>query len=62
MLNKIWLTVHSENQSAIKCYERLGFQLEGTLRDEFKLRGRLVPALYMGLLRQDFEQIAVAAS
>jgi RimJ/RimL family protein N-acetyltransferase len=61
-LNKIWLTVHAGNTTAIKSYERVGFQREGTLRDEFKLRGRLVSALYMGLLKRDFEQIAVAAA
>jgi RimJ/RimL family protein N-acetyltransferase len=61
-LNKIWLTVHAENLAAIRSYERLGFQREGTLRDEFKLRDRLVPALYMGLLKCEFEQIVVEAA
>jgi len=61
-LNKIWLTVHAENAAAVKCYERLGFQREGLLRDEFKLNGRLIPALYMGLLKHDFDRIAVASA
>jgi len=58
-LNKIGLVVHVENKTAITCYARLGFKLEGTLRDEFKLNGRLIDAHYMGLLRRDFEGCAV---
>jgi diamine N-acetyltransferase len=59
-LNKIWLTVHAENIAAIRCYQRLGFQLEGTLRDEFLLGDRRVAALYMGLLKRDFERTPAA--
>jgi RimJ/RimL family protein N-acetyltransferase len=55
-LNKIWLTVHSRNFAAISVYSRLGFALEGILRDEFVLDHRRVPALYMGLLRSEFER------
>lgn len=55
--NKIWLTVHTGNHAAIASYKRAGFQIEGTLRDEFKLRGTLVAAHYMGLLRADFERL-----
>lgn len=54
--NKIWLTVHAENSAAIQSYRKVGFQIEGTLREEFNLNGRLVDALYMGLLRSDFKR------
>ena len=53
-LHKVWLTVHARNGRAICAYTRLGFQVEGVLRDGFLLAGERVPALYMGLLRGDF--------
>ena len=52
-LHKIWLIVHAENIPAIRCYQSIGFQLEGILREEFLLGDRRVSALYMGLLRRD---------
>jgi RimJ/RimL family protein N-acetyltransferase len=58
-LHKIWLTVHARNFPAISTYNRLGFSLEGILRDEFKLGGERLAALYMGLLRPDFERLGV---
>ena len=54
-LHKIWLTVHAENARAIAAYLAVGFRLEGILRDEFLLAGRRVPAVYMGLLRSEYE-------
>jgi RimJ/RimL family protein N-acetyltransferase len=60
-LHKVWLTVHARNDQALKAYERLGFVIEGVLRDEFLLDGERVPALYMGLLRDEFERRAAAS-
>lgn len=57
LLHKVWLTVHSRNFRAINTYSRLGFVLEGILRDEFWLDGQRMDALYMGLLSRDFEQL-----
>jgi RimJ/RimL family protein N-acetyltransferase len=61
-LHKIWLTVHTRNARAIAVYTKLGFQVEGVLRDDFRLDGKLVPALHMGLLRRDFEELPVFVS
>jgi RimJ/RimL family protein N-acetyltransferase len=58
-LHKVWLTVHSRNQRAIRTYSGLGFAREGVLREEFCLDGQRVPLHYMGLLRDDFERISV---
>jgi RimJ/RimL family protein N-acetyltransferase len=58
-LHKIWLTVHVGNARAIATYTRLGFALEGILRDEFILDGQRLPVLYMGLLRDDFRRLPV---
>lgn len=58
-LHKVWLTVHIRNVAAIRTYAALGFQVEGVLRDGFLLNGERLPALYMGLLQQDFLKVAV---
>lgn len=52
-LHKVWLTVHERNARAIAAYTKVGFRVEGTLRDEFLLNGGRVAAIYMGLLRNE---------
>ena len=56
-LHKVWLIVHNRNGPAIRAYIALGFQVEGVLRDGFLLNGEWLPALYMGLLKEDFLRI-----
>lgn len=34
-LHKVWLMVFSTNQRSLRTYARLGFQVEGTLREEY---------------------------
>jgi RimJ/RimL family protein N-acetyltransferase len=58
-LHKVWLTVHARNTRAIRTYAALRFQVEGVLRDGFMLSSERVPALYMGLLRDDFGKIEI---
>ena len=53
-LHKVWLTVHAENMAAIKVYTKLGFRVEGTLREAFVLGDRRLDASYMGLLAHEF--------
>lgn len=53
-LNKIWLIVHVRNHPALKVYHKLGFAIEGVLRQEFLLEGKRVDALRMSLLRKEF--------
>lgn len=55
-LNKVWLTVHARNVGAAGLYAKVGFALEGVLRDEFVLDGELAPALRMGIVRAEFER------
>jgi RimJ/RimL family protein N-acetyltransferase len=56
-LHKIWLTVHGKNYPAINTYTRLGFKLEGILRDEFWLNNQRLHALCFGLLRREFYEL-----
>jgi RimJ/RimL family protein N-acetyltransferase len=57
-LSKVWLTVHEENVAARRTYRSLGFHDEGVLREEFLLAGRRVNAIYMGILKREFERLA----
>lgn len=58
-LHKVWLTVHVHNLRAVNLYHRLGFEIEGTLRDEFILDGNWVDVHYMGLLKSEFERLTI---
>lgn len=53
-LNKIRLIVYSFNKSAITMYEKMGFKLEGILRQEIFRDGQYHDKLAMGILREDY--------
>lgn len=53
-LHRIELGVTADNHSAIKCYERVGFVLEGRLRDATWRKNRYVDNLYYAILNEDF--------
>lgn len=50
---RIELHVRASNTRAIALYERLGFAVEGRMRDAVKLDGIVDATLIMGLLRED---------
>lgn len=50
-LTRIELEVYSSNEIAVNLYKRLGFVLEGTKKDAFKLDGKTDDILCMALLR-----------
>lgn len=52
-LQRIELTVYTDNAPAIHLYEKFGFVTEGTARAFALRRGVLVDALYMARLRLD---------
>jgi RimJ/RimL family protein N-acetyltransferase len=54
-LHKVWLTVHVHHTRAIQTYLKAGFVMEGIVRDEFRLNGKLVSVFYMGMLRGEFD-------
>jgi ribosomal protein S18 acetylase RimI-like enzyme len=49
-VHKLSLRVLSTNGTALRLYERLGFQREGTLRDEFRIGGQSVDDVLMAKL------------
>lgn len=54
-INKIKLDVYSFNTRAIKCYEKLGFKKEGTLRKEIFREGKYHDILVYGMFRDEFK-------
>lgn len=50
-LTRLELEVYADNQSAIRLYERFGFEVEGTLRQHALRDGEFVDSIVMGRLR-----------
>lgn len=45
---KMYLDTNVENDSAIKLYKSLGYEVEGRLKNELKIDGRYVDLILMG--------------
>ncbi|MCD6513339.1 MAG: GNAT family N-acetyltransferase [Candidatus Odinarchaeota archaeon] len=55
-LHRIWLRVYSFNKRAIRAYEKIGFKMEGTLREHIFKNGQYVDVHIMGILRHEFKE------
>ena len=44
-----------KNQRALCCYQKLGFVIEGNLREAYYVDGQYYDAIILGLLKQDFK-------
>ncbi len=55
-LNKVYLTVLVKNERAIKLYDKCGFRIEGTLREEVYKNGRFEDMYIMSILKKEFNQ------
>lgn len=53
-LNRVWLRVYEYNERARRCYERIGFRLEGVLRQDHFIQGRYWDTLTMAILREEW--------
>ena len=51
------LHVFDFNERAVACYKKCGFQLEGTLRENYYGEGRYSDAIVMGVLRDEFDAL-----
>jgi len=56
-LRRVTLIVFDYNPRAIRSYEKCGFVKEGTVRSVIQREGRRWDWHYMGLLRQEWEQL-----
>ena len=55
-LNRVFLRVYADNPRGIRCYEKVGFQLEGRLRQDNFHDGAYRDTLVMAVLRTDWEK------
>lgn len=53
-MHKVFLYVDTVNKSSIHVYKKLGFQLEGTMKEQFYARGSYRDCYFMGILKHDF--------
>jgi len=54
-LHRIDLGVFEFNKSAIKCYEKCGFKIEGLLRESFVIDNEFQSVYNMSILRKEWE-------
>ncbi len=54
-LNKVYLKVYDHNRGARRAYEKAGYVLEGTLREEIYQNGQYYDAHMMSVLRSEWE-------
>lgn len=56
-LNRVMLYVFSFNKRAVKSYEKMGFKLEGTLRQEIFRKGKYHDVYQMSILKSEFDKM-----
>lgn len=54
-LNRVWLHVYEDNERALHVYQKVGFRIEGQLRQDVFRDGRYWDTLVMGVLRGEWE-------
>ena len=55
-LHRIDLGVFAEHQAAVRCYEKVGFKVEGRMREDLFQGGEYKDRLWMGLLRSEYKR------
>src|SRR5207245_2612552 len=59
-LQRVYLHVLEYNERAVRCYLKVGFRKEGTLRQDHYHDGRYWDSHVMGILRHEWEQLRQA--
>ena len=54
-LHRIGLGVFAEHKAAVRCYERVGFKIEGCMREDLFRGGEYRDRLWMGLLSSEYK-------
>ena len=54
-LHRIWLQVFESNQRGVRTYEKVGFKLEGRMREARFMHGKYIDILFMGILRSEWD-------
>jgi [ribosomal protein S5]-alanine N-acetyltransferase len=55
-LHRIEADVDPENAKSLRLLEGIGFQREGYLRERWLVEGRVMDAIYLGLLKSDWQK------
>jgi len=55
-LNRVFLSVYANNESAIRLYEKSGFRFEGEFREHFLIDGQKVNWKWYGILKNEFDR------
>jgi RimJ/RimL family protein N-acetyltransferase len=61
-LNRVTLGVFAEHESAVRCYENVGFRVEGRFRQDLFRDGEYKDRLWMGLLRSEYKTLKAGKS
>ena len=56
-IEKIWAQSRPDNIASLITMKKIGFQVEGTLRNEKIVNGQRTTVLHLGLLREDFKPL-----
>lgn len=56
-MHKVYLYVDVDNEAAVHIYKKIGFEMEGTLQEQFYANGRYHDSHIMGMVWSDFKQI-----
>lgn len=56
ILNKVWLIVREKNEKGRHLYRRAGFETEGVLREEYRVKGEFVNMVRMAILAKEYRQ------
>ena len=57
-LHKVWLIVREDNERAQFIYQRAGFSVEGTLRDEYYVNDKYYTMIRMAILDRQFRRLS----
>jgi RimJ/RimL family protein N-acetyltransferase len=55
-MNKVWLTVHSNNPAAYQLYKKLGFKEEGCLKEHIKYQGKYIDKYLMAIYKKNWNK------
>jgi len=58
-LHSIFLKANSINKRAIRCYEKVGFKLFGTKREDKYINGKYYDTIYMDLLKKEYSKESI---
>ena len=54
-MRKVWLAVHANNPGAIALYNKLGFKMEGQLKEHILSDGKYIDKFLMGVFAKNFQ-------